>query len=334
MFRSLCGKLFHGSTQVHYRHVCLERAPSGSGSLGSPECSQESVYVDTVWMHGWDADGAEPTSPDPILAHAHAPDLRTLVLDIHDAAHFPAFEALVQGLFARTKVRTVVVALQDPRPTQECLFPTCVLVPRMDPGLSVHVMTPSTQFTMELVAAGPGTIRCPLPLIRPGDSETSMDRMEEYQDHFPDVNKYVNYDTEEEVCSGPVDGDVTVVEVDADRLLGYPQDFYEMGQKVAAMCPALEHLIVHIDDMGRNMAHLGKLLNGIGKPMRSLVLFFFQAERYWGQYLSPCQWDMQVVVDMGPGSTCAPASAGWACRDDVNTCGEFCKVVFCSSGTM
>ena len=146
--------------------------------------------------------------------------------------------------------------------------------------------------------------------------------------------RYVDFDTKEELYTGPVDGGggVTVAEVDADRLLGDPQHFYETGQRVAGLCPALAHLIVHIDDMGRKMAHLGALLNGIGKPMRSLVLFFTQAERYWYNHLEPRRWDMQVVVDMGPHSTCAPASAGWACWEDVHTYGDFGKVVFTSSG--
>ena len=173
---------FHGTTlkvEVPYRHVNVNREPG-------PFQPEHVESADTVWMHGWDG-----AALAPILAHAA--DFRTLVLDIDDAAHFPAFETLVQALFADTKVRTVVAALHDPE-IAATKFPTCVLVPRVHPGLSVHVMTPSTQFEMDLVLMGPGTVRCPLPLVRPEeDEDTPADRMDEYQDHYPDVNKYRMY---------------------------------------------------------------------------------------------------------------------------------------------
>jgi hypothetical protein len=325
--------LFKGGQEVPYVYADARRP-------GSLHLAAEVLKtVDTVWLQQWDG------NPDTAQASVKDVVFQTLVLSTYSDISIDTLDALFQGLFESTSpIRTVVVCLEGPW-SGSLNFPTCVLVPPTAAGVSVHVMTHTTQFELDAVVMEPGTVRCPLPLVQSSQNGIIVDCiencLEEYHKHYPDVNRYVDIGDEnhhryrdgQTFSLGGV-GDVceTVAEVDADRLLYGDYDYYfEFGERIARQCTNLAHLIVHVDSLGRDMTRLGALLNGIGKPMKSLILFFKHADFFDYSHLNPIEWDIQLVVDMGPCSTCAPLSAGWLCEEDLATWGKMGKVVCFSS---
>jgi hypothetical protein len=302
-----------------------------AGTAAEAPISRTTEAVSTLWMHDW-ADHAESIAVlDTIIRQ---PQVHTLVLDMRGKDDLGVVAKLFPVLHL---LDTLVLAL----PADVHNFPTLLTVPPAAVEMVVQVMTPTLGFPLQLLPQGPGSSVRPVPPLhgmfsygRPGNGEPIL---HEYIAAFPRVERVVFFDspavlTVEASVSTCTDDGTDVVVADADRLLMPIEYHVELGRAIVAACPRMQHLIVCVDDMGRDLSKLAALLGGVGRALMSVVIQFNNAERYHLHDLDPLKWDMQVVVDMGPFTDCTPQLAGWSCEDDVQTCTLLFSVAFQSTG--
>jgi hypothetical protein len=113
-------------------------------------------------------------------------------------------------------------------------------------------------------------------------------------------------------------GGTVAVIVDCDRLLEGVDYFWALGRSIVQRYPTIGHLLVSVDDVGRDLKKLGVLLEGIRTPLTSLLIQYHDADTFAG--------DLTSVLQLPVKRRRQPLTAGWACVDDLPTLHDFGKI--------